>query len=98
MTLMEFAINGTPGDAEGEPVSTEDLNAGVDVGTVALGTSTTVTLTVRVDELPESPDPASFTTQAANTTAAAVAVIQSRSTARASAAATRPSSGIWNSV
>lgn len=64
LTLSTFALNGTPGDVAGSPVTTADLSSGVDVGTIGFGDAATVTMDIEVTAIPESPDEAQFTTQA----------------------------------
>ena len=64
LSLMTFELNGSSGDIDGDPVSTGDLESGVDLGTIAFDTTATVTMRVRVDAIPEPPQQALFETQA----------------------------------
>lgn len=60
MSLTSFAINGVPGDHQGNPVGTAELAAGVSAGSVPAGQEKTVVYTVRVDAPPTGSAPASF--------------------------------------
>lgn len=60
LSLNTFAIDGVNGDASQSPVLTDDLNSGVDIGTIAPATSKTITLSVDVNALPLLPAQALF--------------------------------------
>ncbi len=60
LRLTSFRIDGVSGDASGAPVSTADLSAGVDVGTIPFGDAVEITMEVVVDTLPTAPDAALF--------------------------------------
>jgi MYXO-CTERM domain-containing protein/uncharacterized repeat protein (TIGR01451 family) len=63
LNVSGFAIDGTPGDSGGAPVATADLTSGVSIGTVAAGTSKTLTVDLDIVALPTSPAAAEFRIQ-----------------------------------
>ena len=64
LSLLEFELDGSSGDVHGASVDDADLLSGVDIGTVAFGTTASIAVRVRVDAIPEPPAQAMFETQA----------------------------------
>ncbi|MEL6180085.1 MAG: DUF4215 domain-containing protein, partial [Myxococcota bacterium] len=60
LTLLEFTLDGQPGDGAGNPVTATELANGVSIGTVPFGREVVAQTRVRVDALPEFPAPATF--------------------------------------
>lgn len=53
LALDAFAIDGNPGDADGNPVADADLTSGVDLGTIGPGQSVEVTIDVHAAAEPD---------------------------------------------
>lgn len=55
LELVEFAIDGTAGDVDQQPVTTADLAAGVAIGDVPAGSAISVTMVVEAIDVPPMP-------------------------------------------
>jgi MYXO-CTERM domain-containing protein/uncharacterized repeat protein (TIGR01451 family) len=55
LELIEFAIDGTAGDIDQQPVATADLASGVAIGDVPAGTTLVVTMVVEAIDIPPMP-------------------------------------------
>ncbi len=56
LELVEFAIDGTPGDVNQQPVTGSDLQSGVEVGDVPAGEGVSITMVVEAVGMPASPN------------------------------------------
>jgi MYXO-CTERM domain-containing protein len=56
LELVEFAIDGTPGDVNQQPVAMADLQSGVEIGDIAAGSDISVTMLVEATGMPAMPN------------------------------------------